>query len=74
MQFTADAGCRKFVVGSPARPAVEKRRSRNWDARPSTECISKKAAPQVSPIARDKLNDAEAIQPARGGDPGESSG
>jgi hypothetical protein len=60
MQVTANARCRKIVVGSLARPTVEKRRSLNWDARPSAECISKKAAPPVSPIASDKLSEAEA--------------
>lgn len=68
MQATANARCRKIVVGSLARPTVEKRRSLNWDARPSMECISKKAAPPVSTIASDKLSEAEAIQRARNGD------
>jgi RNA polymerase sigma-70 factor (ECF subfamily) len=57
-----------IVVGSLARPSVKKRRSLNWDARPSTECISEKAAPPVSTIASDKLSEAEAIQRARQGD------
>jgi RNA polymerase sigma-70 factor (ECF subfamily) len=47
---------------------VEKRRSLNRDARSSKECISKKAAPQVSTIASDKVIEAEAIQRARDGD------
>jgi RNA polymerase sigma-70 factor, ECF subfamily len=68
MPVTANAKCRKIVVGSVARPTVVKRRSLNWDARPSTECFSKKAAPPVSTIASDKLNEAEAIQRAREGD------
>ena len=68
MQVTANARCRKLVVGSLARPTVDKRRSINWDARSSTECISKKAAPPVSTIASDKLSEAEAIQRARDGD------
>ena len=68
MQVTANARCRKLVVGSLARPTAEKRRSLNWDARSSTECISKKAAPPVSTIASDKLSEAEAIQRARAGD------
>src|SRR5260370_15211418 len=68
MQATANAGCRKIVVGSLARPTMEKRRSLNWDARSSKECISKKAAPQVSTIATDKVIEAEAIQRAREGD------
>jgi hypothetical protein len=36
MQVTANARCRK-MVGSLARPNVEKRRSLNWDARSSKE-------------------------------------
>jgi RNA polymerase sigma-70 factor (ECF subfamily) len=68
MQVTANARCRKIVVGSLARSTLEKRRSLNWDARPNTECISKKAAPPDSPIASDKLREAEAIQRARDGD------
>jgi RNA polymerase sigma-70 factor, ECF subfamily len=68
MPVTANAVFRKLAVASLAKPTIEKRRSRNWDACPSTQCISKKAAPQVSPIARDKLNEAEVIQRARGGD------
>ena len=68
MQVTANARCRRIVIASLARPTVEKRRSLNWDARPSTECNSKKAAPPVSPIASDKLTEAEAIHRARDGD------
>jgi RNA polymerase sigma-70 factor, ECF subfamily len=68
MQVTANAWCRKIVVRSLARP-VEKRRSLNGDARCSTECISKKAAPPVSTIVSDKLSEARAIQRAREGDP-----
>jgi RNA polymerase sigma-70 factor (ECF subfamily) len=68
MQVTANARCRKIVVGSLARPTVERRRSLNWDARSRTECISKKAAPPVSTIASDKLSEAEAIRRARYGD------
>jgi RNA polymerase sigma-70 factor (ECF subfamily) len=68
MQVTANTTFRKIVVASLARPTVEKRRSLNRDARPSTECISKKAAPPVSPIASDKLKEAEAIQRAGVGD------
>ncbi len=68
MQVATAATCRKIVVSSLARPTVEKRRSLSWDARPTTECISKKAAPPVSPIASDKLKEAEAIQRARNGD------
>ena len=40
----------------------------NWDAHPSAERISKKAAPPVAPFASDKLSEAEAIQGARDGD------
>src|SRR6266446_2670480 len=68
MQVNANVGCRKQVIGSLARHAVERRRRLNWDARPSTECISKKAAPPVSPIGSDKLSEAEAIQRAGHGD------
>jgi len=68
MQVTANAGDRKLMVGSLARPTIEKRRSLNWDVHSSTECIPKKAAPAVSPIASGELREAEAIQRARDGD------
>jgi RNA polymerase sigma-70 factor (ECF subfamily) len=68
MPVTANARCRTLVVGSLARPTVEKRRNLNWDARPTTERISKKAAPSVSTIASEKLSEAEAIRRARNGD------
>jgi RNA polymerase sigma-70 factor, ECF subfamily len=68
MQVTANARCRKIVVGSLARPTVKKRHSLNWDARSSTECISKKAAPPAPTIGSDKLSEAEAIQRAGDGD------
>jgi RNA polymerase sigma-70 factor, ECF subfamily len=68
MQVSANVGCRKQVIGSLARHAVERGRRLNWDARTSTECISKKAAPPVSSIASDKLREAEAIQRAGRGD------
>jgi RNA polymerase sigma-70 factor (ECF subfamily) len=68
MQVNTTAKYRKIVVSSLARPTVVKRRSLNWDVRPNTECISKKAAPPVSPIASDKLSEAEAIQRAGDGD------
>jgi RNA polymerase sigma-70 factor (ECF subfamily) len=68
MQVTAKAGCEKSVVGSLASSIVEKRRSINRDARSSTEPISKKAAPAVSPIDIDRPNEAEAIVRARNGD------
>jgi len=68
MPVIANTTFRKIVVASLARPTVEKRRSLNRDARPSTKCISKKAAPPVSTIASDKLNEAEAIRRAQAGD------
>jgi RNA polymerase sigma-70 factor (ECF subfamily) len=68
MPVTANARCRRIVVGSLARPTVEKRRSFDQDARSGTECISKKAAPPVSSMASGKLSDAEVIQRAREGD------
>jgi RNA polymerase sigma-70 factor (ECF subfamily) len=68
MQVTANARCRKIVVGSLARPTVEKRRSLNWDTRSSKECISKKAAPPVFPCASAKLCEREVIQRAQDGD------
>jgi RNA polymerase sigma-70 factor, ECF subfamily len=68
MQVTANAGCGNSVVGSLARPIVEKRRSINRDARSITEPISEKAAPAVSPIDNDRLNETEAIIRARNGD------
>jgi RNA polymerase sigma-70 factor, ECF subfamily len=68
MPVIANTTFRKMVVASLARPTVEKRRSLNRGARPSTECISKTAAPPVSTIASDKLNEAEAIERARNGD------
>jgi RNA polymerase sigma-70 factor (ECF subfamily) len=69
MPVTANTSFRKVVVVPLARPFVEKRRRLNRDARPSTECISKKAAPPVSTIGSDKLSEARAIQRAREGDP-----
>jgi RNA polymerase sigma-70 factor (ECF subfamily) len=68
MQVTANAKCRKIVVASLARPTVEKRRSLNSDARPSTESILKKAALPVSSTASDEVSEEEAIQRARDGD------
>jgi RNA polymerase sigma-70 factor (ECF subfamily) len=68
MQVTANAGDRKLVVGSLARPTIEKRRSLNGDVHSRTECIPKKAAPAVSPIASGELTEAEAIQRASEGD------
>jgi RNA polymerase sigma-70 factor, ECF subfamily len=68
MQVTANAGGRNLVVGSLATRTAEKRRSLNWDAHSSTECIPKRAAPAVSPIASGELSEAEAIRRARDGD------
>jgi len=68
MPVLANTTLRKIVIASLARPTVEKRRRLNRDARPSTECISKKAAPPVSTIVSDKLSEAEAIRRAQGGD------
>ena len=68
MQLTANVGARKLVVGSPARSTAEKRRSPNSDVHSSTECIPKRAAPAVSPIASGGLSEAEAIRRARDGD------
>ncbi len=66
MQLTATVKCGQ-IVGS-SRSTVEKRRSLNWDARPRTKWILKKAAPPVSATAGDKLSEAEAIRRARDGD------
>jgi RNA polymerase sigma-70 factor (ECF subfamily) len=68
MPVTANTTFRKIVVASLARPTVEKRRTLNRNARSSTECISKKAAPPVSTIASEKLSEAEAIRRASNGD------
>jgi RNA polymerase sigma-70 factor (ECF subfamily) len=68
MQVTANARCRKIVVGSRARSTVEKRRSANWEGRSSRERFSHKAAPPVFTFSSDKLSEAEVIQRARGGD------
>ena len=64
----ADTRFRKIVIGSLARPTVEKRRSLNWETRSDTECISKKAAPPVSSVPSGRLSEAEAIERAREGD------
>ena len=68
MPVTTNVRCGKIMVGSLARPSLEKRRSLNRDARPSADCIPKKPAPPVFPIASDELSEAEAIQRARDGD------
>ena len=67
MQATANARGRRIAGQLLTGRAVEKRRSSNSDARPST-CISSKAAPSSPSIARYKLNEAEAIRREQGGD------
>jgi RNA polymerase sigma-70 factor, ECF subfamily len=68
MPATTNAGFTKIVVGSLTKPSVEKRRSLNSDARPSTKGIAKEAAPPFPPIASNKLSEAEAIRGAQAGD------
>ena len=68
MQVTANAGGRTLVVVPLARPAVEKRRNLSRGAHSRTDCISKKAAPPVSPTACGALSEAEAIRRAGDGD------
>lgn len=70
MPATTLAGCRKIVVGSLARPAADKRRSRNSDVRSSTKCIAKKATPPFSPTASNQPSEAEAIRGAQAGEEG----
>jgi RNA polymerase sigma-70 factor, ECF subfamily len=67
MQATATARETRIAAQLLTGRAVEKRRSSTSDARPST-CISSKVAPSSSSIARYKLNEAEAIRRAQGGD------
>jgi hypothetical protein len=67
MQATANARGRRIAGQLLTGRAVEKRRSSKSDARPST-CISSKVAPSSPSIARYKLNEAEAIRRAQGGD------
>jgi RNA polymerase sigma-70 factor, ECF subfamily len=69
MPVTANARFRDLAAASLPRPTPEKRRSFRRDRRPSTECNVTKAAPPVSPNARDNLNEAEAIERAQAGDP-----
>jgi len=69
MSVTANAGCRRPVTVSLARPSGEERRGLNGDACPNTEGIPKKAAPPVSPIAGGTLSEAEAIRRVQDGDP-----
>jgi RNA polymerase sigma-70 factor (ECF subfamily) len=67
MQATANVRGRRIAGQLLTGRAVEKRRSSKSDARPST-CISSKVAPSSASIARQKLNEAEAIRRAQGGD------
>ena len=67
MQATANARGRRIAGQLLTGRALEKRRSSNSDARPST-CISSKVTPSSPSIARYKLNEAEAIRRAQGGD------
>jgi RNA polymerase sigma-70 factor, ECF subfamily len=69
MPVTANARCTKLLIGSLAKPSIEKRRRLVWDARPGTECISKEAVPQLSSRTSDKESEAEIIQRASEGDP-----
>jgi RNA polymerase sigma-70 factor, ECF subfamily len=68
MQVATTTNCKKPVVSSLVRTTAEKRRGLDRDARPSKECISKKAAPAASPIASDEFSESEAIRRARDGD------
>ncbi len=67
MQATANARARRIAGQLLTGRALEKRRSSNSDARPST-CISSKVTPSSPSIARYKLNEAEAIRRTQGGD------
>ena len=67
MPVTANTTFRKFMIAALSTPTVEKRRSLNRNTYPSPERISK-IGPPVSPTASN-LNEAEAIQRARAGDP-----
>jgi RNA polymerase sigma-70 factor (ECF subfamily) len=67
MQATANARERRIAGQLLTGRAVEKRHSSNSDARPST-CISSKVAPSSPSIAGYKLNEAEAVRRAQGGD------
>ncbi|HWO38153.1 MAG TPA: sigma-70 family RNA polymerase sigma factor [Candidatus Acidoferrum sp.] len=69
MPVTANASCTKVVIGSLAKPTIEKRRRLVWGARPGTECISKEAVPEFSFPASDKESEAKIIQRATEGDP-----
>jgi len=69
MPAPANTRFRKLAVSSLARPTVEKRHSLYRDMHPRTERILKQTAPPASPIASDDLNETEAIERARKGDP-----
>jgi RNA polymerase sigma-70 factor (ECF subfamily) len=69
MPVTANARATQLVIGSLAKPTIEKRRRIVWGARPGTEWISKEAVPQPSSLASDKESEAETIQRASEGDP-----
>lgn len=68
MGVTANARGRTIVGELLAGHVVGKRRSLDSDARPCTDCISRKPAPLIPPIASDKPSEAEAIQRAPSGD------
>jgi len=69
MPVRASTRFTKLVVDSLARSSVAKRRSPSGDARPSNECIMRKAAPPASPVACERLNEAQAIERIQAGDP-----
>ncbi len=69
MPVPANALYAKLAVGSLAKPAVRKRRNPVCDTRRGTECLPKRALPQLSSLASDKENEAEIIQRATDGDP-----
>src|SRR5579862_6484360 len=69
MPVLASTRFTKLVVDSLARSSVAKRRSPNRDARPSNECIMRKAAPPASPVACARVNEAQTIERAQAGDP-----
>ncbi len=69
MPVTANARATQLVIGSLAKPTMEKRRRLVWGARPGTESISKEAVPRLSSRDSDKENEAKIIQRATEGDP-----
>src|ERR1700751_339832 len=69
MPVRASTRFTKLVVDSLARSSVAKRRTPNRVARPSNECIMRKAGPPASPFACERLNEAQAIERAQAGDP-----